>query len=101
MSPTPAELAAFAVLRERHLDAVRRSCPAEDLVTAVFREAWRHRRAMVLLDGTALPWLLDLADDVVRTDRRRTRHRRLVAAAALVVCAATGALAAGGLAVGA
>lgn len=76
---------AFAVLYDRHKDAVRAYCArrtgsldaADDLVSVVFLEAWRRRSDVELIDGAALPWLYGVAH---RTLQRRWRttltHRR-------------------------
>jgi RNA polymerase sigma-70 factor (ECF subfamily) len=52
---------------------------AEDLMSMTFLEAWRHRDRMPSeQDGGALPWLLGVANNVVRNARRG--HRRYRAA---------------------
>jgi RNA polymerase sigma-70 factor (ECF subfamily) len=75
---------AFGVLFERHARAVYNHCfrrtadwsVAEDLTSAVFLEAWRRRDGVRLESESALPWLLGVANNVVRNrDRTRRRHR--------------------------
>jgi RNA polymerase sigma factor (sigma-70 family) len=80
--------AAFGTLFERHADAVYNHCfrrtaswsAAEDLTSAVFLEAWRRRRDVVLSSDSILPWLLAVANNAIRNqDRALRRHRRLLA----------------------
>jgi RNA polymerase sigma factor (sigma-70 family) len=79
---------AFGALFERHADAVYNHCfrrtgsweAAEDLASVVFLEAWRRRRDVSLSGESILPWLLAVANNVVRNrDRSLRRHRRLLA----------------------
>lgn len=79
---------AFGALFERHGDAVYNHCfrrtgsweAAEDLASVVFLEAWRRRRDVSLSGESILPWLLAVANNVVRNrDRSLRRHRRLLA----------------------
>lgn len=79
---------AFGALFERHIDAVYNHCfrrtgsweAAEDLASVVFLEAWRRRREVSLSGDSILPWLLAVANNVVRNrDRSLRRHRRLLA----------------------
>lgn len=79
---------AFAALFERHINAVYTHCfrrtgswsAAEDLASVVFLEAWRRRREVSLSGESILPWLLAVANNVVRNrDRSLRRHRRLLA----------------------
>ncbi|REF36616.1 RNA polymerase sigma factor [Thermasporomyces composti] len=79
---------AFGTLFERHSDAVYNHCfrrtgsweAAEDLTSVVFLEAWRRRREVSLSGESILPWLLAVANNVVRNrDRSLRRHRRLLA----------------------
>lgn len=49
---------------------------AEDLMSAVFLEAWRARDRAVLVDGTLRPWLLGIAVNVLRNSRRSLRRHR-------------------------
>jgi RNA polymerase sigma factor (sigma-70 family) len=72
---------AFAVLFERHSQAIYNFCfrrtadwsVAEDLLSIVFLEAWR-RREKSLLPGMVRAWLFGIATFVVR-NRRRTERR--------------------------
>ncbi|MHB1539147.1 MAG: RNA polymerase sigma factor [Solirubrobacteraceae bacterium] len=86
---------AFGELYERHARSVFAFCArqtgdlalAEDLTSIVFLHAWRKRRSIEIDCGSALPWLLGTARNVVRNQRRSTwRHRaalsRLAAGAA-------------------
>ncbi len=80
---------AFGELFRRHSSAVynhafRRTASwerAEDVVSIVFLEAWRARGKVVLdADGSLLPWLLGIANNVLRHEyRARLRHARLLA----------------------
>jgi len=81
---------AFAQLYDRHARSVynflhRRTASwsdAEDLTSAVFLQAWRRRKEVVLDRESALPWLLRTADYTVRNDwRSKLRYRRALAAA--------------------
>jgi RNA polymerase sigma factor (sigma-70 family) len=75
---------AFAALFELHGNAVYRFCyrstvdwsVAEDLTAAVFLEAWRKLREVELGPYGALPWLLGVATNVVRNQRRALRRYR-------------------------
>jgi RNA polymerase sigma factor (sigma-70 family) len=49
---------------------------AEDLMSAVFLEAWRARDRAVLVDGTLRPWLLGIAANVLRNSCRSLRRQR-------------------------
>ncbi|MFI0485695.1 RNA polymerase sigma factor [Actinomadura sp. 9N215] len=75
---------AFGVVFDRHARAVYNHCfravadwaSAEDLTSMVFLDAWRRRADVQLERGSALPWLLGVANNVVRNRRRsRRRHR--------------------------
>jgi RNA polymerase sigma factor (sigma-70 family) len=79
---------AFGQLFERHADAVYNHCfrrtaswsRAEDLTSVVFLEAWRRRRTVRLNSDSILPWLLAVANNVLRNaDRSLRRHQRLLA----------------------
>jgi RNA polymerase sigma factor (sigma-70 family) len=79
----PADAAAFGQLFGRHAQAVYSFCArrtadlalAEDLTSITFLEAWRHRdRVPGAQSGGALPWLLGVANNVVR-NARRSQHR--------------------------
>lgn len=80
--------AAFGELYERHADAVYNHCfrrmgsfsMAEDLTSAVFLDAWRRRREVVMSDESILPWLMGVANNAARNQHRALkRHRRLLA----------------------
>lgn len=79
---------AFGELFERHVDAVythsfRRTASwsdAEDLTSAVFLEAWRRRKDVRFYDANVLPWLLAVANNLLRNaDRARRRYHRVLA----------------------
>ncbi|MBO0827287.1 MAG: sigma-70 family RNA polymerase sigma factor [Streptosporangiales bacterium] len=79
---------AFGELFERHADAVYNHCfrrtgswsTAEDLTSAVFLDAWRRRHEVTLTTESVLPWLLAVANNDVRNQRRALwRRRRLIA----------------------
>lgn len=73
---------AFAVLFERHGNAVYNFCfrrvgdwsVAEDLLSIVFLVAWRRRDKMP--SDKVLPWLYGVATNVVRNQRRAERRFR-------------------------
>lgn len=76
---------AFAVLYDRHKDAVRTYCArrtgsldaADDLVSVVFLEAWRRRSDVELVNDVALPWLYGVAHRTLQRRWRTARtHRR-------------------------
>ena len=73
----------FGQLFGRHAQAVFAFCArrtadlalAEDLTSITFLEAWRHRDRIPSADvGGALPWLLGVANNVVRNARRAQRR---------------------------
>jgi RNA polymerase sigma-70 factor (ECF subfamily) len=75
---------AFGLLYERHARAVQAFClwrtgdpvSADDLTSIVFLEAWRRRAGIRLTTDSARPFLLGVAANVVREQRRgRRRHR--------------------------
>jgi len=73
----------FAILYERHHVAIRRyvarrvgSEAGEDLAAEVFVRAFSGRERCRAEQGSALPWLLGVANHVV-ADHRRTEQRRL------------------------
>ncbi|CCH34641.1 RNA polymerase sigma factor [Actinosynnema sp. NPDC047251] len=76
--------AAFGVLFDRHAKAVYNHCfrltaswsAAEDHLQSTFLLAWRKRTRLHLENESALPWLLAVATNVVRNERR-TFARRL------------------------
>lgn len=80
---------AFAELFRRHRDGVFRRATAlvdrvhdaEDATAVAFFELWRKRRAVPLVDGSVLPWLLVTVANTARNQRRGgVRYRRLLAA---------------------
>lgn len=84
--PTDRELwsrAAFGELFDRHAKAVYNHCfrltaswsAAEDHTQSTFLLAWRKRDKVVLRHGSALPWLLTVATNVVRGERRSVARR--------------------------
>src|ERR1700741_4474992 len=74
---------AFGALFDRHAKAVYNHCfrltaswsAAEDLTQATFLQAWRKREAVRLERDSALPWLLSVATNVTRNDRRALGRR--------------------------
>jgi RNA polymerase sigma-70 factor (ECF subfamily) len=78
---------ALVVLFDRHEDRVFRQASrllgaredAKDVVVMAFFELWRHRNTARLVDGSALPWLLNTASNLSRNiDRGNRRYRRLL-----------------------
>jgi RNA polymerase sigma factor (sigma-70 family) len=75
---------AFGLLFERHARTVYNYCfrltadwaLAEDLVSGVFLEAWRRRSGIQITSesGTILPWLLGVATNLARNQRRGQRR---------------------------
>ena len=86
---------ALATLFDRHADRIYNHCfratgdwaEAEDAVSTVFLEVWRHRHRVQVHDGSALPWLYGVATNVCR-NLTRSRRRRLRAVSALPPAAA-------------
>jgi RNA polymerase sigma-70 factor (ECF subfamily) len=78
---------AFGQLFDRHARAVYNHCfrlvgswaAAEDLAQATFMLAWRKRSRVALANDSALPWLLAVATNVVRSERRAVARRRRLA----------------------
>jgi RNA polymerase sigma factor (sigma-70 family) len=78
---------AFGQLFERHADSLYNHCfrrtgswsRAEDLVSAVFLEAWRKRKDVRLSGDSILPWLIAVSNNVLRNEARTLRryHRLL------------------------
>jgi RNA polymerase sigma factor (sigma-70 family) len=76
------DAAAFGELFDRHATAVynhlfRRTAnwtEAEDLTSAVFLQAWRSRGKVAIDRESALPWLLGVANHVLRNSRRAARR---------------------------
>ncbi|HEY5265249.1 MAG TPA: sigma-70 family RNA polymerase sigma factor [Acidimicrobiales bacterium] len=82
--------AAFALLFERHTQAVYNHCFrrtaswsfAEDLTSIVWVEVWRRRKDARLYSESILPWLLAVANNCLRNFRRsQRRHRQFLAKA--------------------
>ena len=75
---------AFGELFARHGQAVYAYCArrtgdldrAEDLTSVVFLEAFRRRRKLRLTNASAVPWLLGVANNVVRNSDRSLRRYR-------------------------
>jgi RNA polymerase sigma factor (sigma-70 family) len=78
------DAAAFGALYQRHAHAVYRFCYwrtadaglAEELSAAVFLEAWRRRGRTPLTRPSVLPWLLGVAVNLLRNQRRAARRRK-------------------------
>ncbi|WP_136610804.1 RNA polymerase sigma factor [Sinomonas albida] len=74
---------AFSEIFRRHRDLVYNYCfrrtaswdAAEDLTSTVFLEVWRTRKALILEGGSAAPWLIGTASNLVRS-RLRSAARR-------------------------
>lgn len=92
MNPTDRELwsqavdghrSAFSELFDRHAKAVYGHCfrltasasTAEDLLQNTFLLAWRKRDRVQLRHDSALPWLLAVATNAVRSERRSVARR--------------------------
>jgi RNA polymerase sigma factor (sigma-70 family) len=73
---------AFGQLFDRHVDRVHGFClrrcgdweAAQDLTSATFLEAWRHRDRVALTEASALPWLLGVAFNLSRNASRSQRR---------------------------
>lgn len=73
---------AFGVLFRRHADAVYNYCyrrlgswsAAEDATSLVFLETWRNRATVRPLDDSLRPWLLGVATNVLRNQKRAERR---------------------------
>jgi RNA polymerase sigma-70 factor (ECF subfamily) len=74
----------FGVLFERHARSVYNHCfrrtaswaDAEELTSAVFAEAWRRRRDVRPIGESVRPWLLGVANNLLRNHRRSLRRYR-------------------------
>lgn len=74
--------AAFGVVFDRHVKSVYNHCfrlaaswtGAEDATQKTFLIAWRKRDDVRFAGGSALPWLLSVATNVVREERRSARR---------------------------
>lgn len=78
---------AFGLLFERHGGTVYNHCfrrtaswtEAEDLTSTVFLEAWRRRKDVQMYSDSILPWLLAVANNVMRNvGRSKRRHQRFL-----------------------
>lgn len=78
---------AFGAIFDRYAQDVYRFCwrhaitpamgvDAEDLMSLVFLEAWAGRSRLVVVDESLRPWLLGVATNVVRNQRRSFRRHR-------------------------
>jgi RNA polymerase sigma factor (sigma-70 family) len=75
---------AFGELFRRHSRSVYAYCArrtgnldlAEDLTSVVFMEAFRRRRKLQLSNTSALPWLIGVANNVIRNADRSLRRYR-------------------------
>ena len=75
---------AFAELFDRHSRRVYGLCfrqtgdwaLAQDLTSITFLEAWRRRRSVVVEEGKVAAWLLGIAHNSVRQQRRSRRRYR-------------------------
>jgi RNA polymerase sigma-70 factor (ECF subfamily) len=75
---------AFGELFKRHSRSIYAYCArrtgnldlAEDLTSVVFMEAFRRRRKLQLSNTSALPWLIGVANNVVRNADRSLRRYR-------------------------
>jgi RNA polymerase sigma-70 factor (ECF subfamily) len=78
---------AFGMLFDRHSHAVHNHCfrltaswaAAEDLTSTTFLLAWRQRDRMRLAGSSLRPWLLAVATNAVRSERRSLRRRLALA----------------------
>jgi RNA polymerase sigma-70 factor (ECF subfamily) len=78
----------FGTLFERHARGVYNHCfrrtaswaDAEEITSAVFVEAWRRRHEVRPVHESARPWLLGVANNLLRNHRRS--HGRYLAAVA-------------------
>jgi RNA polymerase sigma-70 factor (ECF subfamily) len=76
------ESASYGEIFRRHSDAVYNYCfrrlgswsAAEDATSLVFLETWRGRAKVVSVDGSVLPWLYGVANNVVRNVSRAARR---------------------------
>ena len=75
---------AFGQLFDRHARSVYNHCfrrtaswaDAEELTSAVFVEAWRRRHDLRPIGESARPWLLGVANNLLRNHRRSLRRQR-------------------------
>jgi RNA polymerase sigma-70 factor (ECF subfamily) len=80
---------AFVVIFDQHRDRVYRHAlrmtanvhDAEDVTAGAFLELWRRRKAVRVVDGSVLPWLLVTTTNLARNlTRSLRRYRTLIAA---------------------
>ena len=80
---------AFAAIFDQHRDRVYRHAlrmtanvhDAEDVTAGAFLELWRRRKAIRVVDGSVLPWLLVTATNLARNlTRGLRRYRALIVA---------------------
>lgn len=80
---------AFVAIFDKHRDRVFRHAlrmtanihDAEDVTAGAFLELWRRRKAVRVVDGSVLPWLLVTATNLARNlTRSLRRYRTLIAA---------------------
>jgi RNA polymerase sigma-70 factor (ECF subfamily) len=80
---------AFVAIFDKHRDRVYRHALrmtanvhlAEDVTAGAFLELWRRRKAVRVVDGSVLPWLLVTTTNLARNlTRRLRRYRTLIAA---------------------
>jgi RNA polymerase sigma-70 factor (ECF subfamily) len=80
---------AFVAIFDKHRDRVYRHAlrmtanvhDAEDVTAGAFLELWRRRKAVRVVDGSVLPWLLVTTTNLARNlTRRLRRYRTLIAA---------------------
>jgi RNA polymerase sigma-70 factor (ECF subfamily) len=82
--------AAFSLLFDRHAATVYNHCfrltgswaDAEDLTSTVFLQAWRRRAEVRITEGGLRAWLLAVAGNAARTERRSLARRLRLAARA-------------------
>jgi RNA polymerase sigma factor (sigma-70 family) len=82
MSAFPEDTRAFDVFYDRYAPAVARFAwsvsptadVAQDILQETFLTAWDKRRAIRLVEGSALPWLLTTCRNHARNHARRERR---------------------------
>ena len=75
---------AFAILFDRHADAIYGQClrrtgstaDAEDLTSMTFLEAWRSRERVRFVEGSARPWSFVIASNLALNQARAARRYR-------------------------
>ncbi|HLR83932.1 MAG TPA: sigma-70 family RNA polymerase sigma factor [Nocardioidaceae bacterium] len=78
---------AMAEIYDRYADRIYNFCfrrtaswsAAEDAMSSAFLEAWKVRRKATSYDGSLLPWLCTVADNVCRNAMRGQRRQRALA----------------------